>query len=240
MKILEWLPRESACDYARRVILYNIVHLELAPGCEISSTKLSAALSLSRMPVREALAELSRLGLVDILPQRGSYIAKIDYELIEESRFMRLVLEKAVAKLACAGIQQEYLNAMEANLKEYRTIQAGDEDSDRALELDNEFHQLIYASVNKLWTYRRVKDQMVHFDRLRTLAMSSVVTKAEDTLKDHEDILYAVARHDDEMVEMLVTRHLSRYQLEIEDIMNQYPDYFVKRNKDSGHLSLQN
>lgn len=72
-------------------------------------------LHLSRTPVREALIELSKVGLVEIQPQRGSYIAKIDYELIEESRFMRLVLENAVLKLACEGISQEYMD----KLKEY-------------------------------------------------------------------------------------------------------------------------
>ena len=72
-------------------------------------------LNLSRTPVREALIELSKVGLVEIQPQRGSYIAKIDYELIEESRFMRLVLENAVLKLACESISQEYMD----KLKEY-------------------------------------------------------------------------------------------------------------------------
>ena len=43
-------------------------------------------LHLSRTPVREALIELSKVGLVEIQPQRGSCIAKIDYELIGESR----------------------------------------------------------------------------------------------------------------------------------------------------------
>jgi len=228
MTLLEWLPRESACDYALRVILHNIVHLELAPGSEVSSTKLSAALSLSRMPVREALSELSRMGLVDILPQRGSYISRIDYDLVEESRFMRLVLETAVAKLACKGISQEYMDALEANLREYRAVWNGDDSSDRALELDNEFHRLMFGSANKLWTYQRLKDQMVHFDRLRKLAMSSIKTKAESTLKDHEDILYAIARQDSEMAEMMVARHLSRYRVDLEALMDKYPDYFVK------------
>lgn len=227
MKILEWLPRESACDYALRVLLHNIVHLELEPGSEVSSTKLSAELSLSRMPVREALSELSRVGLVEILPQRGSYISKIDYDLVEESRFMRLVLEVAVAKLACKGISQEYVEALEANLEEYRTVKDGD--SARSIELDNAFHRLIFASVNKLWTYQRLKDHLVHFDRLRKLAMSTIVTKAENTLKDHEDILYAIVRHDSEMAELLVTRHLTHYRVDLETLMAQYPDYFVKR-----------
>lgn len=228
MTLLEWLPRESACDYALRVILHNIVHLELAPGSEVSSTKLSAALSLSRMPVREALSELSRMGLVDILPQRGSYISRIDYDLVEESRFMRLVLETAVAKLACKGISPEYMDALEANLREYRAVWNGDDSSDRALELDNEFHRLMFASANKLWTYQKLKDQMVHFDRLRKLAMSSIKTKAESTLKDHEDILYAIARQDSEMAEMMVARHLSHYRVDLEALMDKNPDYFVK------------
>ncbi len=231
MKLLEWLPRESACDYALRVILYNIVHLELPPGSEVSSTKLSAALSLSRMPVREALSELSRMGLVEILPQRGSYISRIDYDLVEESRFMRLVLEVAVAKLACKGISREYLDAMEANLREYQTVWNGDDSSEQALELDNAFHRLMFASVNKLWTYQRLKDQMIHFDRLRTLSMSSIRLKAERTLEEHEDILYAIARRDEEMAEMVVSRHLSHYRVDLEALMEQYPDYFVKHRE---------
>ena len=72
-------------------------------------------LHLSRTPIREALIELSKVGLVEIQPQRGSYIAKIDYELIGESRFMRLMLENAVLKLACESISQEYMD----KLKEY-------------------------------------------------------------------------------------------------------------------------
>ena len=55
-------------------------------------------LHLSRTPVREALIELNKVGLVEIQPERGSCIAKIDYELIGESRFMRLMPENAVLK----------------------------------------------------------------------------------------------------------------------------------------------
>lgn len=72
-------------------------------------------LHLSRTPIREALIELNKVGLVEIQPQRGSCIAKIDYELIGESRFMRLMLENAVLKLACESISQEYMD----KLKEY-------------------------------------------------------------------------------------------------------------------------
>ena len=108
MELLDRQPSENARSYALRVLLHNIITLELAPGSAVSENELSQILKLSRTPVREALIELSKMGLVDIQPQRGSYIAKIDYELVEESRFMRLVLENAVLALVCEGISPEH------------------------------------------------------------------------------------------------------------------------------------
>lgn len=44
-------------------------------------------LGLSRVPVREALIELSKSDIVEILPQRGSRVALIDLKLVEEAGF---------------------------------------------------------------------------------------------------------------------------------------------------------
>lgn len=223
MKILDKIPYENARSYAIRVLMYNIINLELPPGSAVSENELSTALSLSRTPVREALIELSRINLVEILPQRGSYISKIDYELVEESRFMRLVMEIAILKLACEGISQEYITKLENNLKEqskYTEL----ENAAEFMELDNEFHRLIFESVNKMWSYKIVNDQMVHFNRLRALSLKSIKNKY--SLKDHEDILYAIKRQDAEMAEMLITRHLTRHQMEKSELLELYPDYF--------------
>ena len=113
MKILERQPSEKARSYAIRVLLYNITALELPPGSSVSENEVSSVMNISRTPVREALIELSRMDLVDILPKRGSFISKIDYGLIEESRFMRLVLETAIVKLACEqGISSYYMELL--------------------------------------------------------------------------------------------------------------------------------
>ncbi|MGN1192662.1 MAG: GntR family transcriptional regulator [Dorea sp.] len=223
MKILDKLPYENARSYAIRVLMHNIISLELPPGSAVSENELSAALSLSRTPVREALIELSRIGLVEILPQRGSYISKIDYERVEESRFMRLVIENAILKLACEGISQKYIDALENSIKEQKKYTDPDH-AFKFLELDNEFHRLIFESVNKMWTYKIINDQMIHFNRLRTLSLKSI--KNQHTIKDHEDILYAIQRKDAEMAEMLMTRHLTRHQMEKSELLELYPDYF--------------
>lgn len=223
MKILDRRPYENARNYAVRVLLYNIINLNLAPGSAVSENELSSALSLSRTPVREALIELSRINLVEILPQRGSYISKIDYERVEEARFVRLVIENAILKLACQGIEQDNMDKLKDNLEQQKKVyESGD--TEAFFDLDNQFHQLLFTSVGKTWSYTFIRDQMVHFDRLRSLSLQSF--DDEELLRDHEDIVYAISRKDAEMAEMLMTRHLMRYQVQKSELLERYPDYF--------------
>ena len=84
---------------------------------------------------------------------------------------------------------------------------------------------LQFRDADKMWSYHIIKEQMVHFDRLRSLSTKS---KQHDyVLKDHEDILYAIRRHDSEMAEMLMTRHLTRHLSEKKELLTMYPDYFT-------------
>lgn len=224
MELLERRASENARSYALRVLLQNIITLELPPGSAVSENELALVLKLSRTPVREALIELSKTGLVDIQPQRGSYIAKIDYELIEESRFMRLVLENAVLTLVCEGISPEYDEMLRANMEEEtRCLKAVD--YSRLFELDTDFHRLLFQSAGKSRTYQVIHSQMVHFDRLRALSLKSL--KPDKIVEDHENILYAIGRHDNELAGMLMTRHLTRHRVEKSELIKLYPDYFA-------------
>lgn len=224
MKLLDKQTSENARAYAVRVLLYNIINLELPPGSAVSEKELSTAMNLSRTPIREALIELAKQGLVEIVPQRGSYITKINYDIIEESKFMRLVLENAILELACKGIPQESMDKLRRNLEAERQFSA-QSDSIEFLELDNEFHKLIFQSVHKSWTYEIVRAQMIHFDRLRVLSLKSI--KGVKTVADHEDIFYAIGRHDSELACMLMTRHLTRHTVEKSELLKLYPDYFI-------------
>lgn len=102
-------------------------------------------------PVREALIELNRIGLVEILPQRGSYISKIDYNIVEESRFLRLVTENAILKLLCDKIADADMDALDYNIKkQQRSLEQKDRET--FLELDNEFHELLFRAADKMWS----------------------------------------------------------------------------------------
>ena len=174
MKLLEKLPGENARTYAVRVLMDNIIRLELAPGSSVSENELSVRMNLSRTPVREALIELSKLELVEILPKRGSYITRIDYDLIEESRFMRLTLEAAVLKLVCAkGLAGEYRARLRENVSRYRDSISG-ENYSLLMELDNEFHRLIFEAGGKLRTYQVVHRELAELVMTQHLARHQV------------------------------------------------------------------
>lgn len=223
MNILPRDTAETARAYAVRVLLFNIVCLELPPGSAISENELSAALGLSRTPIREALIELSRIGLVEIFPQRGSFISRIDGSLIEESRFMRLVLEVAVLKQLCEEISEPALLSLNENLGQARRCLAEQRTRD-FFDLDNQFHRLLFEAAGRSWTYGVIHTHMVHFDRLRALSVKG--TDNTRLIRDHEDFLYAICRHDSELAEILMTRHLNRYQENYERLREEYPDYF--------------
>ncbi len=83
--MLEILPknkRETAREYVTRVLKYNIVNLNLKPGQAISENEIAELLGVSRTPVREAFLELAKASIVEVYPQKGTYISLIDMEMV--------------------------------------------------------------------------------------------------------------------------------------------------------------
>ncbi len=216
-------PRETGREYALRTLKDNIIRLELAPGTMLSENELAAQMDLSRTPVREALVELSKVDIVEIYPQRGSAIAKIDYDLVEEARFMRLVLEKAVVEQVCALAGPEDVQRLRRNLRLYRDyIDAGD--SDAGLDTDNNFHRILFQIARKERIFGLIRNMSIHFDRVRRLSLSAV--KDTKVLRDHTAIVDAVEAGDAQAAIALVEEHLTRYQYDAKTLKETYPDYF--------------
>lgn len=223
MNIAPRLPRESARDYALRVLRENIITLRLEPGSMVSENELAVQLGLSRTPVREALIEMSKTGIVEVFPQRGSMISKIDYDLVEEARFVRFVLENAVVELACeqATAEDHARLAENIHLQEYYLEHYA---PDKLLELDNQFHKLLFAASKKSLSSQILDGLTTHFDRVRHMSLSTV--SGRSLLEEHSSIAAAVQARDKEKARALMTKHLTRYTIDKEAIQKQYPQYF--------------
>jgi len=225
MNITERFARETARDYALRMLKHNISTLELAPGTMLSENELSSALGLSRTPVREALIELSKIRIVEILPQRGSRITLIDYSMVEESQFIRLVLEKAIIELASEQAATLDFSVAEANVK-LQQFYIENELPEKLMELDNDFHREFYRLTNRMQTYHLQESMSLHFDRVRSLSLTTV--KQIKIVSDHEAILQAVRAGDKAEASALVVKHLSRYKVDERSIRAEHPEFFTK------------
>lgn len=226
MTITERYARETARDYALRMLKRNIASLELVPGTMLSENELSATLGLSRTPIREALIELSKTRIVEILPQRGSRIALIDCSMVEESRFLRLVLERAIIEQACEQAATLDFSVAEANVK-LQQFYMENQLPEKLMELDNDFHREFYRLTNRLQTYHLQESMALHFDRVRSLSLTTV--KDIKIVGDHEAILNAVRAGDRATAAALVEKHLNRYKVDEKAIREQYSAYFTDR-----------
>jgi DNA-binding GntR family transcriptional regulator len=223
MYIIERNGKETAREYAYRVIKYNIINLNLIPGSMVSENELAEEMGISRTPVREALIELSKLKVVEIYPQRGSYISLIDTGLVDEARFVRLILEQAMVDIACDTAEAADFLALEENLR-LQEFYLEHSAKDKLLQLDNEFHELLFLLSNKKFTYDLLGGMMTHFDRVRRLSLS--IIKDSKNISDHRNLVEAIRQKDKETAKYIVTKHLSRYKLDEDELKKQYPDYF--------------
>lgn len=223
MKLLERLPRESGGEYALRTIKENIISLELPPGSQISESELAVEMGLSRTPVREALIELSKVKIVDIQPQKKSTIPLIDYEMVEESRFMRSLLECAVVELDCGMASPDDLGRLRENIR-VQNLYLDDFYSTQLLTLDNEFHGMLFGIAKKSQVFALMQNISIHFDRVRSMALSSV--KNLKIVQDHVDLVDAIERRDPAAAKALMEKHLNRYKIDAAALRAEYPQFF--------------
>lgn len=226
MQALEKKQGETAREYAYRTLKYNIVSLELKPGSMVSETELATEMGLSRTPVREALIELAKCGIVEIFPQKGSYVSMIDREQVDESRFIRLVLEKAVVELICDRDEEVSLEALRHNVKlqEFYLEEGNDEE---IWNLDNEFHRLLFEICHKMRAYELMQGMVAHFDRVRNLRISTV--RDVKVVEDHRKLYEAMVERDKKNAIDILTKHLTRYKVDEIALRKEYPQYFSNK-----------
>jgi len=219
-------PRETGREYALRTIRSNIIRLKLEPGSMLSENALATEMGLSRTPVREALMELARDRIVEVYPQRGSAVALVDYALVEENRFMRSALERAVIQLDCEMAVPEDLDRLRENVK-LQKFYLENYYPETLMELDNAFHRILFEIAHKTQVHALMECFSIHFDRVRSMALGSV--RNLKIVQDHADLADAVARRDAPAAAALMEKHLSRYKIDEQELRETYPASYFKK-----------
>jgi DNA-binding GntR family transcriptional regulator len=143
MTLAPIVPRTSLAEAAAEQIRDAIVGGALRLGENISEDRLVARLGISRTPVRDAMAILSREGLVIVRPKRGSFVFNTSREDIAEICDYRVLLEGQGVRVALGVARAAYLAAMQGIVAEMETA-LGRGDTLRYGRLDTRFHQCAF------------------------------------------------------------------------------------------------
>src|SRR5215207_1589968 len=133
---------KSLTDLAHDSIRQLIVGGELAMGAQLSEATLAAQLGISKTPVREALLRLRVDGLIDIQPQRGTFVFSLTPRQVEEICTFREVIEVSAVKLAMEARRPRLVKALQANVREM-ALARKTRDWKAIRQLDEAFHEAI-------------------------------------------------------------------------------------------------
>lgn len=214
----------STRDFVYTTLKKQIIELKLKPSYKISEQDIADELHVSRTPVREAFLKLAQEDLLRIFPQKGTFISEIDLELVEEGRFIREHIESAILREACNAFGSDFLFQLETNLTmQILCLKKGSHH--RLLELDDQFHQILFEGCNKSRTWKMIREMNSHFDRLRILRLASN-TDWEVLVSQHEEIFHCISIKDVDRAEELIVEHLNLVNFEKEELKQHYPTYF--------------
>lgn len=183
-----------------------IITLAMLPSEALSEKELSLQLGVSRTPVREALIRLADEGLIDILPQRGSFVAPIRIKDVEEAQFIRESLEVAVVKRLANKCSPSFLADIKANLSQ-QDVAVANEDGDLFLELDEVFHRSFCEAAGLSKSWRLIQAVKLQMDRVRYLSLPDAA-HLKTLLMQHWEIVHAIEQKEPEHASSAMVVHL--------------------------------
>jgi DNA-binding GntR family transcriptional regulator len=192
-------------------IVYNtikerILKGEYSPGQRLITNDLANELGVSRMPVREALQRLeAATGLVTLIPHKGAVVNAASEEDIIEVFQMRAVLEGLAGRLACANMDKNEIDELDAiNAKVNELGQEMGEDS--FLQLNRDFHGRVW---NAAKSPRLVATLKTLYDASRgyRLISISIPGRFKEAVREHHSIINAFRKRDAAAAEQAVVEH---------------------------------
>ena len=184
----------------------EIVNGILKPGDRLDEASLAERFHVSRTPIREAFKYLVGSGLVETLPNRGSFVASVGLPQLIEMFEVMAELEGMCARLATRRITDAESAELQLLLDGCaRAEEKGDPD---AYYYENErFHDCIYRASHNGFLVQQAKQLQMRLKPYRRLQLR-VRNRAGTSLAEHRAIVDAILRGDEATAETCIKDHV--------------------------------
>jgi GntR family transcriptional regulator, rspAB operon transcriptional repressor len=222
------LPRQGRGGTMLRVqdlIRDAIIALDFTPGEFIQKDAICKRLGVSRFPVSEALGRLADEGFVEILPQRGTRVRRIELASCRQAMFIRRALEGEAMRVIALSGSDALIEQLDANLREQK-LAVDRADGARFFQYDAAFHDLLLSELDYERAKAVVEAARGSLARTRTFLLRTQERQAE-SYSDHAAIVAAIKARDPDTAQRAMASHLDHLLDEIELRAAENPDIFA-------------
>jgi DNA-binding GntR family transcriptional regulator len=226
---LELRAAVRARDHAYDRLRAAIVSAELEPGRQLSETELAGRLGISRTPIREALVRLRDDRLVEVVPQLGTFVARIRDSAVADAQFIREALECAAVRLAAERATPADAAALRAILARQEAVRDA-RDFDGFYALDDELHQALCTLSGHGVAWVLAGRANGHLNRVRRLSLPQPDYLAE-MVQQHHAVVDAVTAGDPDAAERALRHHLRMVLSVMPGLRTQHPSWFEEEER---------
>lgn len=210
---------KSLAEQTHDILLGAISSGELAPGERLNQDEIAARLKVSRQPVNSAISILKSNGFVEDTGRRGVVVTQISLDQFLSLYEFRTAIEPFAVRLAHDRKPPDAARQAEDMLKRgWRAARS--EDAKSQIEIDFEFHQMIYGWAGNA----TITDTMrLHWHHIRR-AMGVVLRRGVPSMtswEEHERIIKALMAGEVERAEDEMRRHVASAQAKTSAVLSQ-------------------
>ncbi|MGW1895446.1 GntR family transcriptional regulator [Streptomyces sp. NPDC002004] len=198
--------RERLRDQVAHALRASLIAGELRPGQVYSAPALAEDFGISATPVREAMLDLAREGLVEPVRNKGFRVTEVNERDLDQYTEIRLLIEVPMTGRITRSVGREQLEALRPVAEEIvRAARA--HDLIGYLEADRRFHLTLLGLAGNERLVETVGDL-----RKRSRLYGLVALDERDELvpsaEEHLELLDLMLAGDAEGAEACMTRHL--------------------------------
>lgn len=210
------LPYQNVSEGVLSLLRQSILTGAFRPGDRIVEARVARDLGTSRGPIREALRRLEDEGLVVTIPRRGTFVATLSRQDVEEIYSLREVAEALSVRLATERMTPAAAEQLRRLTDELGALgdQAG---SAEVIQADLAFHEAICRTA----AHGRLLDLWLSMARQLRIGMawSRELTALKNNVAMHRQILNAMLGHDPDTAERLMRSHIREAQTAVLRVM---------------------
>ena len=200
-------PAVSQAQKLRDALEDDIVNGVLTPGDRLDEAALADRFKVSRTPIREAFKSLVGTGLVETVPNRGTFVAKVGLPGLIEMFEVMAELEGMCARLATRRITDAQSTELQSLLES--CAQAHADGNPDAYYYENErFHDCIYRASHNNFLVQQARQLQTRLKPYRRLQLR-VRNRAGRSLAEHRAIVAAILTGDEASAESTIKDHVT-------------------------------